>query len=124
MQEREGVEEGLLDGNNGESAASEITFVVVLCTIVAASGSLAYGFSVSILRHAYVVEWIDDACIQEWDINIIFFTYLYRYAYVHIFARTIELKMTVDLRPYCSWPQNSKEHARIASSLLKIILLF
>ncbi|XP_031130355.1 sugar transporter ERD6-like 5 [Ipomoea triloba] len=46
MQEREGVEEGLLDGNNGESAASEITFVVVLCTIVAASGSLAYGFSV------------------------------------------------------------------------------
>ncbi|XP_019197624.1 PREDICTED: sugar transporter ERD6-like 5 isoform X2 [Ipomoea nil] len=45
MQEREGVEEGLLDGNNGESAA-EITFVVVLCTIVAASGSLAYGFSV------------------------------------------------------------------------------
>nr|GMD08566.1 sugar transporter ERD6-like 5 isoform X1 [Ipomoea batatas] len=45
MQEREGVEEGLLDGNSGESAAG-ITFVVVLCTIVAASGSLAYGFSV------------------------------------------------------------------------------
>nr|GLL30552.1 sugar transporter ERD6-like 5 isoform X1 [Ipomoea trifida] len=45
MQEREGVEEGLLDGNSGESAAG-ITYVVVLCTIVAASGSLAYGFSV------------------------------------------------------------------------------
>lgn len=57
MQEREVVEEGLLDGNNGESA-TEITFVVVLCTIVAACGSFAYGFSVSIVRHAYSVKWI------------------------------------------------------------------
>lgn len=59
MQEREGVEEGLLDGNSGESAAG-ITFVVVLCTIVAASGSLAYGFSVSILRHACILCGMDS----------------------------------------------------------------